>query len=402
MKTKRLVLSGLCGRSKTVGAVLTTAFLRREEMRSHSGRIVGLALIMSVAIALGRAPTAAAQTPVFCGISSSFDGEQMILTGDLLNCAGPAVTITHNNVHLDMQGFTIDGDGTGIGIHLIDPTGAFSPCGPLTGPSGFHINGGTVQDFEHGILMCRSDTAHINGMTVTSNVSTGITISRASTGGNSGPSDHKINGSTLSFNGSGGGGDGGLVVISASGNTIHTMNIHENDRFGVLFRFAGNNTISSSEIHDNGSIGVYADRAGANKVRSNTISGGAVGIFIDPGGPGAIVQGNTVTNTNIGIQIRDLRNGVLRGNITNNNRDGILVLRNLRDSLVRSNTANNNVRFGINIRTSSNNLLQGNTALGNGNTDLLDNNLSLAPLPCNNTWKNNTFVTKQDPGGCIQ
>jgi len=217
-------------------------------MRSIKGIfLVGLLVALALGITQGlpgSTATAAAATVVVCGTSSSADGEQMMLTGNILNCAGPAVTITHNNVHLNMQGFTIDGDGTGIGIHLIDSSRLFSPCGPLSGPSGFHINGGTVQEFKHGILICRSDTAHINGITVTSNVLSGITISRASTGGNFGPSDHKINGSTLSFNGSGGRRQGGLVVISAGGNTIHTMVIRENNPEGVLFAQAADNKIT--------------------------------------------------------------------------------------------------------------------------------------------------------------
>ena len=88
-------------------------------------------------------PTATAATVVACGTSSSVDGEQLILTSNL-DCVGTAVIITHNNVHLDMQGWTLTGDGTGIGIDV-------GTCGPT---SGVHINGGTVTDFAHGILLC--------------------------------------------------------------------------------------------------------------------------------------------------------------------------------------------------------------------------------------------------------
>lgn len=334
-------------------------------------------------------------TVVSCGITSSADGEQMKLTGNL-SCAGTAVIITHDNVHFNLAGFTLDGDGTGIGIE-VNNASFVGGCGPVAGPSGVHINGGTVKEFDNGIFLCRATNAHINGMTVISNDLTGILVNR---GGN-----HKINGSTVSSNGTtnigGGSTDGGLVFLTSSGNTIHTMTIEDNIAFGVLFRFSANNTITSSEIHNNVLTGVYADRAGGNTVRGNTISGSGQGIFIDPGGPGAIVQGNTVTNTSIGIFMRDLRNGVVRGNITNNNGTGIFSIRNLRDSVVRGNTANNNTIFGIRIRNSFDNLLQGNTASGNG-TDLSDNNGSAAPLPCNNTWKSNTFVTESDPGGCIQ
>jgi len=356
--------------------------------------LVGLLLTIGLVYGLGsNVPTAAAATDVNgagCGTVFSTPGEQLFLSADL-SCAGTAIIITANDVHLDMMGWTLDGNFTGIGIE-VNNIGFIGGCGPVAGPSGVHINGGTVQEFDNGIFLCRATKAHINGMTVILNDLTGILVNR---GGN-----HAINGSTVSSNGTANP-DGGLVFIASSGNNIHTMNIEDNIAFGVLFRLSGNNKITSSEIHNNSFIAIYADRAGANIIRGNTISGGARGVFIDPGGPGAVVQSNTITNTGIAIQIRDLRNGVLRANTTNNNTHGIFVVRVLRDSLVRANTANNNTGFGIRLNLSDNTLLQGNTATGNG-TDLSDNNNAAAPLPCNNTWKANTFVTENDPGGCIQ
>ena len=239
-------------------------------------------------------------TVVGCGTTSSADGEQMKLTGNL-SCAGTAVTITHDNVHLDMAGFTLDGDGTGIGILVIGPTNNL-PCGPLPGPSGVHINGGTVKEFDHGIFLCRSDTGRINGMTVTLNDLIGILISRAP-GGINGPTDHRINGSTLSFNGcrtlTGGVPgclelavlEGGLVVNGAFGNVIHTMDIRDNKPLGVLFLGAPGNTITSSQVTDNLSVGVFSDRAGRNTIRGNTIEGHGQGINVSAGGGGHICSG---------------------------------------------------------------------------------------------------------------
>ncbi len=325
---------------------------------------------------------------VGCGTTSSADGEQLILTGNL-SCAGTAVTITHDKVHLDMQGFTIDGDGTGIGIHVIGPTNNL-PCGPLSGPSGFHINGGTVTEFDHGIFLCRSDTAHINDMTFTLNDLAGILISRASTGGNSGPSDHRINGSTLSLNGCVGGCqagevfEGGLVVISASGNVIRGMNIHDNNRYGVLFRTAGGNRITSSQVIDNVGTGIFSDRAGGNTIQGNNIEGNGDGVRAVFGGGSETIRGN---------------------NISNNSGDGIFIVGSP-NSLVRGNTVNGN-DSGIVLDKNVGSLLQGNTALGNTVVDLSDNNNNVVVVgTCVNTWKSNTFVTEDDPGnpptGCIQ
>lgn len=362
-------------------------------MRSVKGIfLVGLLLAIGLVYSLpGNVPTVAADTDVNvagCGTTFSTPGEQLFLSADL-SCAGTALTITADNVHLDMNGFTIAGNFTGSGIHVIGPTNNL-PCGAQSGPSGFHINGGTIKKFDHGIFLCRSDTAHINGMTVKYNDLSGIFISRASTGGNSGPSDHKINGSTLSFNGcrtlievedeagyfveepacldpfS----EGGLIVLSAFGNTIHTMNIHDNDRAGVLFKFAAFNKITSSEIHDNVGGAVGVDRGGANIIQGNNITGNGAGIGTTAGGGGSIIRGNTLDDNNFGINLNS-NNNVVRGNTVTNGAFGIFVF---------------GAKFG--------NLIQSNTALGNTNRDLTDLNCP------NNTWKNNTFLTFN--GACIQ
>jgi len=349
-------------------------------MRSVKGIfLVALLLAVGLVYSLGNVPTAAAATVVGCGTSSSADGEQMILTGNLV-CAGPiAVTIQHNKVHLDMQGFTITGPepepadaDVDIGILLINainPTNAI--CVPRPGPSDVHINGGTVENFDHGIFLCRTTKAHINGMTSRNNDLTGIRLS-------SSDNNNRINGSTLSGNGSGGGQDGGLTTVFSDGNVIHTMDIRENNPDGVHFLASGGNKITSSEIIDNNRVGVFLDRSGSNTVQGNNIQGNSQGINVSAGGGSDTIRGNTINNNGSGILWRFAPNG-----------------------LVRSNTVNNNGNRGISLTRTTGLLVQSNTALGNG-LDVFDNNFFAVPSPCNNTWKNNLFVTEFDPAGCVQ
>ena len=344
-------------------------------MRSFKGIfLAGILVALALGLTYGTTPTAAAATPVVCGTSSSADGEQMILTGNLV-CAGPiAVTIQHNKVHLDMQGFTITGPepeaadaDIDIGILLINainPTNAI--CVPRPGPSGVHINGGTVENFDHGIFLCRATQTHINGMTSRDNDLTGIHLSSSDNG-------NQINGSTLSGNGSGGSGqEGGITMIFSDNNVIHTMNIHDNDRVGVGFLASGGNKLSSSEISDPVSL----DRSGRNTVQGNNISG--TGIGISAGGGSDIIRGNTIDGAAFGINVRFANN-----------------------TIVQNNTVTNGT-FGIRMINNSGSTLKGNTALGNTNRDVEDNNDGVVAPPCVNTWKNNTFAIEVDPQGCIQ
>ena len=68
---------------------------------------------------------------------------------------------------------------------------------------------------------------------------------------------------------------------------------------------------------------------------------------------------------------------------------------------IRGNTASGNLN-GIVLLATTGNLVQSNTALNNITTDLQDNDPGAGPPNCANTWKNNTFVNKIDPAGCVQ
>ncbi len=288
-----------------------------------------------------------------------------MLTADLA-CTGTAVHIHHDNVHFNLGGFTISGDGTtGTGIHV---NGVVCPA-----RSAVHINGGTVTGFDVGIDFCKVTKSHINGVTVTSNKSVGILLQEGS-------DNNRINGSTVSFNGTGAQLTGGVILNNSNRNAIHTMDINNNRSPGVFFRFANFNRITSSEIIDNVVTGISPKGSDGITIQSNNISGSNQGISIATG-EGVTIRGNTSSdNSVVGIKIFGVKDSVVRGNI-----------------------AKINTRFGIEVAGNSfDNLLQSNTALGNG-TDMKDPNAAAGGTsPCDNTWKSNTFVTKTDPAGWIQ
>jgi hypothetical protein len=88
---------------------------------------------------------------------------QYILTGNL-NCSGNAVIIGGSKIHFNLNGYTISGDGTGVGITVFGGGGSGSP-----GVDN-HIHGGTVTGFGTGIgLFSGSQLIDVNDMTVTGN-----------------------------------------------------------------------------------------------------------------------------------------------------------------------------------------------------------------------------------------
>lgn len=59
------------------------------------------------------------------------------LTGNL-TCSGNGITVDFNNVTIDLQGFTITGNGSGSGVYMV-------------GRSNVEIRNGTIQNFQEGI-----------------------------------------------------------------------------------------------------------------------------------------------------------------------------------------------------------------------------------------------------------
>lgn len=298
-----------------------------------------------------------------CGATFNTPGERLRLTDDL-TCPGTAVIIAADDVHFNLQGFTITGADGGLGIDV----------GSCVTTSGVHINHGTVTGFIIGINLCNATNAHVNGMTVTGNHD-GIALS--------GSDNNQINGSFVNGNTI-----VGVVLYNSHGNTLHTMEINENGESldgvnvvaiygcGVELIASNDNVITSSEIIGNAQCGVIIDGTSER----NTINGN-------------IVNENDLFLSNLtGIEVFG-SNNTIRSNTVNGNSTGIAVLGS--NNLIRGNTTNNNFLDGIAVLTvlgATGNRIQSNTASGNGiifGFDLADYfDASCAA----NTWKSNNGV----------
>jgi parallel beta-helix repeat protein len=309
-----------------------------------------------------------AATPVACGDILSVSG-QYVLTGNLVCNVNPAIRITASDVHLNMAGYTLTGGGSGRGI-LVSAPDADAQCEIAgAGPTGVHINGGTVTGYAAGITLCNADGNHVNGMSSIGNAGSGIVATLDS-------DDNVINGNILSGN------QYGLLLLNGSDRNRFNTNVCDSNvrlagsvvqHSGCVFMAdSSNNTVSSNEMTGNGMFGVEIARGGGNTVRGNTI----------------------VESRAAGIRVLDTEGNTIRGNTCDSNmQSGIALLRAV-GNRIQGNTTENN-RFGIRLDDSTANTVQSNTALSNMVWDLFDGSAG-----CDNTWKSNTFVTKNVP--CIQ
>lgn len=308
--------------------------------------VVSIATVV-VSIALLGVTPAGAQTPVFCNMTIWMPG-QYVLNSDL-NCVdAPGLEVIANDVHIDFNGHTLSGPGTGTGII----TASGGVCVAVTG---LHINGGTVTGFRRGIELCAPGpdsvtmNAHVNGMTVTGNIRDGLRLRRSN--------GNHINGNNISGN------EVGVRLFRSHNNRFNTNRLNENQTPEGVFRTCGGYRLSNSND---------------NIITSNDISNnGAVN-----GGFGVLIRSGSNRNT-------------VRGNIVNGNRRfGIRVHGD--NNKIQDNTVNENEDlWGIRI-SGVNNKIQSNIAFNNARLDLLDTNADCD----NNKWKSNTFGTS-DPA-CIQ
>jgi hypothetical protein len=183
-----------------------------------------------------------------CQVIDAGDRSSYVLVKDIQTSGGTCLTVTANHVTIDMRGFSIKGNGSGVGIVAAVPV------------EGVTIRNGTVKGFETGISLAGPGSI-VQNMHVDNNLDTGMVLGTSSL-----VSNVVAQGNRRS----------GIVVTTAS--TVKDS----------VLRFNGNNPAS---------VGLSAGPG--STVTGNTIWGSiGTGLFASAG---STVIGNTVLETNPGI-----------------------------------------------------------------------------------------------------
>ncbi len=308
------------------------------------------------------------------------------LIEDLSNLSSP-ITISADNVILDLNGHTITGSGTGTGIQV-------------TGFAGALITGGMLRNFETAVLLEQTRAVHLKSLTI---VGIGVT--------NDNWAIRAVNSSELRIQG---------CDLS---NTHNPAKIE-----GVTL-----SEIDHCVVHDNDK-GLYLTASSTgNRVHHNAVSGSPKqpGIIADTQSNQNHLYANLCTGNLVGIEIDGADDNVIHDNIANENVWGGLWVRHGAHNVVRHNTALRNgtptfVRWGILLGFpkafggplyATGTLVDDNTALDNADShpaygayqiDVFDNSI-WDKQECENTWLNNTFVKDNEKDanfgpvtGCVQ
>jgi nitrous oxidase accessory protein NosD len=166
-------------------------------------RVFGTLLLATAGalVIVGQARPAA---PVACGAVLT---ESLTLDQDLI-CAGTALKVAADGITVDLNGHSLRGTGSGIGIDV-------------SGRSNVRIANGTIKNFADGIELSHADTSSIEGLTITAN-----------------------------FN--------GVYTAFSHDLSIHDNMISGNDNVGIVLFFAATSArVIDNHVLRNGSDGIY-------------------------------------------------------------------------------------------------------------------------------------------------
>jgi len=257
---------------------------------------------------LGLTEDAFAQTTISsCGILN-IAGETFILNQNI-STSGTCFTIEADDITLDGNGFTITGDGTGVGVLTIvsfdrglrgvfggRPGGNSTTGNTISGNSaGIGFNGGVNNSIigntvsgnasNEGIFLNGGENNSVIGNTVTDNGFTGIAIN--SSDGNS------ITGNTVS-----GSTNTGIAIVSSNNNDVSNNDLSNNVGTGIRLNTSSNNNISGNSISNSNNDGISLFLSNSNSISDNTVSGSGNGIRLFlPSDNNQIFNNNFIDNT---------------------------------------------------------------------------------------------------------
>jgi len=215
-------------------------------------------------------PAAGAAAITSCGALITTPGTYVLANN--LSCAGTAITITADNVVLNLNGRTLTGTGTGSGVFA---------QGTVANPTleGLRIENGTVAGFDDGVFVTEVPGARLTRMTARDNDIVGIEVMYSP--------GARVEGSTLTGN------TRGFYLYSCDGCRLTGNRVTDSEFFGLDLSGSTGARVEGNTWTGNGYDGIDLDGAYGTRVGDNTITGNSrVGINVDSNSTGNRLEGN--------------------------------------------------------------------------------------------------------------
>jgi parallel beta-helix repeat protein len=229
--------------------------------------LVGAAIVAAAAIGFD-GPSVALASHVSCGDTITAD---TTLDTDLVDCPNNGIVIGADDITLDLNGHTIDGDGTEFAGCAKDE---FCDVGVLNrGHDGVTVTHGSVRQFVVGVWGLRVSHNRLVGISSSGNECCGLGFFRGT----------RSLVRNSSGSGSGEGGNGMFLFASHHVRVLHNSFRHNGDQ-GIIVGDSTHNLIKGNLLSRNAIVGIFLEKANRNQVRQNrSVRDGEVGIYVAPG-----------------------------------------------------------------------------------------------------------------------
>jgi parallel beta-helix repeat protein len=379
-------------------------------LRAAPATLVSLSVILALAVtalvALSGAE-AAGQGQPRCGDTITTD---TTLHKDMVDCPNDGILIGADNVTLNLNGHTIDGNGTPA-----------AGCNPVTdfcdfgvgfeNHHGITVKNGSIREFVGGLGAFTSRHARLLDISASRNRVVGITL-----GGDARILVRNCSGDRSTFR------DGAGLGFGESHHVrILNCSFRHNAHVGIVTDDSNNNLIKGNLFSGNGDEAFLMEGGEGFQITHNRVVRNGAGITLGPGSRNVITRnhvsrgrdgiriekghGNLVANNVVvGARRAGIRLGILhpflggahnlvRGNLVRDSRvDGFLVVKKDRHSLLRSNTAKGAGDDGFDVESGSAKLTS--------NRALRNHDLGIEAVPGVNDGGGNVARHNGDPRQC--
>ena len=241
-------------------------------------------------------PSQAAPAAVACGDTITRD---TTLHADLINCPNNGLVIGADNLTLNLNGHTIDGDA------LTSACGPDQTCDVGVADEGHDevtVVGGTVREFRMGIATQGADRNRLRNLSVSHNTDFGITVGTA-------------NGSRIERTSMRDNGTSGLVMVDSRRSVVVRDAVSGSGGYGIALFGFNDSTIRENRL-DGNDHGILADASSRNAIDHNSVShSGGSSIDFGNGATGNRIERNRLTDNGDGIIATQARGNVISRNV---------------------------------------------------------------------------------------
>ena len=261
-------------------------------------RFLGASLAATaLSLALASGADAKKAVALSCGDTITTDTK---LANDLIDCPGDGIVIGADDITLDLNGHTVDGDDDRFG-----PVDA--GIDNTAGHEGITIKGGSIQEFVEGVEIDGARDNIVRDLVTSRNSHAGILVG--------GSSDVRVK-KNLVFSNS-----AGIVVARASHVTVEHNTVSDNVFGGIPMFGSDHVLVAENSASGNGAAGIFLSDSDDNRIERNRSNGNESGINLGDGSSGNVVVGNDATGSSfdgvvldVGTHGNRVTNNLLRGN----------------------------------------------------------------------------------------